>query len=237
MAGEGHRIVPFGNGIWMVEGSPITAAAGFHYPTRMTVMGLEDGSLILWSPVRFDPDLARAVEDLGRVAWLVAPNSLHDSFIADWHRAFTEARLCLPAGLAAKRPDLPAALVLEEIAIVDRFASQVELVPVPGNRITQETVCFHRASRTAVVTDLIQQLPRDWYSGWRAVVARLDLMTGSQPNVPRKFRLAFMDRDAARPAVRRILDWPAERVIMAHGIPVSQDGQAVLRRCFGWLKA
>ncbi len=35
-------------------------------------------------------------------------------------------------------------------------------------------------------------------AGWRALVAKLDLMTGGEHSVPRKFRIAFTNRRAAR---------------------------------------
>src|SRR5262249_39652402 len=79
-----------------------------------------------------------------------------------------------------------------------------------------------------------QQLPTDWFSGWRAVLAKWDLMLGSEPSVPRKFRAAFIDR---RAALERILAWPAEKVLMAHGTPVTEDAQTFIRRAFGWLMA
>jgi hypothetical protein len=60
-------------------------------------------------------------------------------------------------------------------------------------------------------------------------------MTADEPSVPRKFRLAFLDRPAARAAVCRVLEWPARNVLMAHGAPVTSDAQAFLRRAFRWL--
>jgi hypothetical protein len=86
-------------------------------------------------------------------------------------------------------------------------------------------------------TDLIQQLPASLLSGWRALVAKLDLMAGPEPSVPRKFRIAFANRRAARNALERIFAWPAEKVLMAHGTPVEADARAFLRRAFGWLTA
>ena len=96
-------------------------------------------------------------------------------------------------------------------------------------------VFFHRQSRTAIFTDLIQHFPRGWFTGWRALVARLDLMTADEPQVPRKFRAAFTDRRAARASIQRILDWPTEKVVMAHGPVIERDGQAFLARTFRWL--
>jgi len=106
-----------------------------------------------------------------------------------------------------------------------------------GNLITTEVVFFHITSGTVLFTDLIQQLPASSLSGWRALVAKLDLMVGPEPQVPRKFRVAFTNRRAARDAVGRIFAWPAEKVLMAHGTPVEKDARAFLRRAFQWLAA
>ena len=40
-----------------------------------------------------------------------------------------------------------------------------------GNAITTEVVFFHARSGTVLFTDLVQQLPAHWFSGWRALVA------------------------------------------------------------------
>jgi hypothetical protein len=61
-------------------------------------------------------------------------------------------------------------------------------------------------------------------------------MTGPDPMVPRKFRLAFRDRAAARAALARIRAWPVERVLMAHGTPVTRDAGPFLDRAFAWLE-
>ena len=115
------------------------------------------------------------------------------------------------------------------------WASDLDLVPVLGNKITTEVVFFHRPSGTVLFTDLLQQFPKGWFRGWRAVVARLDLMSEPEPAVPRKFRVAQADRAAGKAAIARILAWPCERVVMAHGTPVERDGRAFLARAFRWL--
>ena len=224
---------PFGTDIWICDGPVVTAAAGFHYPTRMAVIRVES-ELIVWSPVALDDDLLHEVTSLGQIRWIVAPNSLHDTFLAAWQAHFPKAQVLAPRGLAEKRPDIEFAGCLGEDQ-PDRWRSKIDVVLVTGNRITAEAVFFHRASGTAIFCDLLQQFPSDWFSGWRALVARLDLMTGYEPRVPRKFRVAFTDKTAARDAIGDILSWPVERVLMAHGAPVRSAGQAFLKRAFGWL--
>lgn len=223
----------FGREIWIADGSAVSTA-GFHYPTRMAVIRLSDGGLFIWSPIRLPDSLRAEVDALGDVRYLVCPNSLHHVFVDDWRRAYSGARLYAPPGLREKRKDLHFDSDLGNEPIAE-WSGHIDHVVVPGNLITTEVVFFHRNSGTVLFTDLIQQFPETWFSGWRAMVARLDLMVGPEPAVPRKFRVAFTNRRAARAALARILAWPAEKVLMAHGTPVDNDGRAFIRRAFRWL--
>jgi hypothetical protein len=224
----------FGPGIWIGGGPVVTAAGGFHYPTRMTVIRLPGGALFIWSPVALTDQLRAEVEALGQVRYLVAPNALHDSFLGEWRRAYPATRLYAPPGLRQRRKDLQFDADLQDTP-PDEWSGEIDQVLMRGNLITTEVVFFHRQSGTAIFTDLIQHFEPAWFTGWRAVVARLDLMTAAEPEVPRKFRNAFIDRRAARAALRRILAWPTQRVLMAHATPVRSDGQAFIGRAFRWL--
>lgn len=226
----------FGHEIWTADGPEVVAMLGFHYPTRMVVIRLPGGDLFVWSPVALTERLAAEVDAIGKVRHLIAPNSLHHLFLAEWKRAYPDARVYAAPGLRQKRPDIGFEGDLDDMPVAP-WSEEIDHVVMPGNAITNEAVFFHRRSRTAIFTDLIQQVPAGWFSGWRTVVAKLDGMIGPEPSVPRKFRLAFTERPAAREALRRILAWPAENVLMAHGTPVTQDGRAFLRRAFRWLAA
>jgi hypothetical protein len=225
---------PFGPEIWIADGTVVNAFAGFHYPTRMAVIRLPDGGLLIWSPVQLTARLRDDLGALGPVRHILAPNSLHHLYLAEWLAAFPDSRAHGAPGLAAKRVDIAFASELGDQALSD-WAGVMDQVVVRGNLITEEVVFLHRPSGTVLITDLIQQLPPTWFRGWRGVVARLDLIAGPGPEVPRKFRVTFVGRSAARRAVARILAWPAQKVVMAHGTPIRADGAAVLRRVFGWL--
>ncbi|HYG26409.1 MAG TPA: DUF4336 domain-containing protein [Caulobacteraceae bacterium] len=224
---------PFGPEIWLSDG-PITEVVGFRYPTRMAVIRLPDRALLVWSPVALTDRLRGELEQIGSVEHLVAPNSLHHLFLREWREAYPRARLYAAPGLRERRADI---VIDEELRgeAPPLWAGAVDYVLV-GNRITTEAVFFHRVSGTVLFTDLLQQFPPGWFRGWRALVARLDLMTQPEPTVPRKFRAAFTDRRAAREAVRKVLAWPIEKVVMAHGTPVERDAQAFVERAFRWLR-
>lgn len=195
---------------------------------------MSTSELFVWSPIALAADLKAEIDALGEVRHLVAPNSLHHLFLAEWKAAYPQATLYAAPGLAARRPDLAFDAELSD-APPAAWAGEIDQVVVRGNAITAEVVFFHRPSRTAIFTDLIQHFPRGWFTGWRALVARLDLMTADEPQVPRKFRAAFTDRRAARASIQRILDWPTQKVVMAHGPVIERDGQAFLARTFRWL--
>ncbi len=199
----------------------------------MAVIRLGSGGLFLWSPVALSDALKAEISALGPVAHLVAPNALHHMALADWAAAFPSARIHAAPGLRQKRPDIAFSTDLGPAAPPD-WAGEIEQTLMP-NRIAPEIVFFHRASGTVLFTDLLQQMPRGWYRGWRALVARLDLMCESQPTVPRKFRLAT-DKRPARAALETILHWPAQNIVMAHGTPVAMDALAFLLSAFRWLR-
>ena len=219
--------------IWTADG-PVVATGGFRYPTRMALIRLADGGLFVWSPTPLSPELKSEVDDLGPVRAIVAPNSLHHLFLGDWATAYSDAGLFAAPGLRRKRPDLSFDGELTDTPD-GIWSTDIAQVVVRGNAITAEVVFLHHRSGTVIFTDLLQQFPPGWFRGWRGLVAWLDLMTQPEAEVPRKFRTTFLNRRAARAALRRILAWPAENVLMAHAPPVLGDGRAFLARRFRWL--
>ena len=200
----------------------------------MAIIRLANNELFVWSPVPLSEELRDETDALGNVRYLVAPNSLHHLYVSEWKAAYPDAVICATGELKKKRPDLGIGAELDDEPI-SGWAGEIDQVLMRGNLITTETVFFHRKSGTALFTDLLQQLPKGRFSGWRGMIAKLDLMTEPEPAVPRKFRVAFTDRKAARAALDRIVPWPAEKVVMAHGTPVTGSGRAFLFRAFDWL--
>ena len=223
----------FGPEIWTADGEEVTVA-GFHYPTRMCIVRLADGGLFVWSPIAPGIELRAAVDLLGPVRYVVAPNSLHHLSIPAWKSAYPQAKVLAAPGLRKKRKDIAFDGDLGDRPEPD-WAGDIDQVLMAGNTITTEAIFFHWKSGTVLFTDILQQFPDGWFSGWRRWVAKLDLMVGPEPSVPRKFRVTFRDKRAARIALKRILAWPTQKVLMAHGAPVTTDGKAFLARAFSWL--
>lgn len=223
----------FGPEIWVADG-PVVSFYGFAYPTRMAVIRLSSGGLFVWSPVALSPALHREIDGLGPVRHLVSPNRLHYLYLTEWKAAFPAARLYASPGLRRKRKDLAFDAELGDRPEPD-CAADIDQVVMRGSFALTEIVFFHHASRAVLFADLVQNFSRDWFPGWRGVVARLDGIVAPHPGAPREWRASFIDRQAARTALDQILAWPIERVLIAHGEPATESAAAFVRRAFGWL--
>jgi hypothetical protein len=118
------------------------------------------------------------------------------------------------------------------------------MLPSPNGRLTSirlscagsfaltEVVFFHRGARTALFADLIQNFPRDWFKGWRGLLARHGGIVAPNPGTPSDWRLSFFNRRAARLSLDKVLAWPIERVLIAHGDLPTGDGATFVRRAF-----
>ena len=228
-----QNLQPFGPEIWIADG-PVTSFYGFPYSTRMAVIRLSDGSLFVWSPVALSTGLRAAIDALGPVRHLVSPNALHHLFLAEWTSAYPKARLYGSPRLRRKRRDLSFNSELGD-APEPAWAGDIDQVVLHGSFALTEIVFFHRHSRTALFADLIQNFPRDWFKGWRGVAARLGGIVAPHPSAPSDWRSSFVNRGAARAALARVLAWPIERVVIAHGVLPTADGAAFVRRAFAWL--
>ncbi len=203
-----------------------------HFSCRMTVIRLNDGSLLLHSPVRRSEALAAALADLGPVRHLVAPNCLHHLFLKDWVDAYPEARLYAPAGLGKKRKDLN---IDEELTgqAPAAWSEEMDQCSIAGTPWLSEIVFFHRPSKTLIVTDLVFHIHDT--KGWITHLVMRMAGVWRRLTQSRMIRLFVKDRAAAGASVRDMLVWDFERVIMAHGEIVEKDAQKVMPQALAWM--
>jgi hypothetical protein len=48
-------------------------------------------------------------------------------------------------------------------------------------------------------------------------------------------RVVYRDRKAARACIDRLLQWPFQHVVIAHGRPILHDARALVERGLAWL--
>jgi hypothetical protein len=224
--------------LWVSEGD-IVKFFGAPYPTRCVIARLANGDLWVWSPVKLAADLRTEVDSLGPVRHLVSPNKLHHLYLQEWKAAYPEATLWGPQSTLRKRSDLSFHEALRD-SPPPEWLGEIDQAWFRGSFAMDEIVFFHRPSATAIVADLIQTFSdrflREHWGMWR-FVARLDGLTQDQACAPLEWRLSFIDRAAARRARDKVLSWPCQRVIVAHGEWPRANGNDFLAKSFRWLGA
>jgi hypothetical protein len=221
-------------GIWVAE-QPLRYL-GLSVGTRMTVVELAERELAVISPVRADQALINQLTELGTVQHIIAPNLYHYLFAADFKALYPNATFWAAPGLDAKRPDLPIDRTIQPEA--SSALRGLESVLFEGFRTLgfkgidslNECVFFHPSSRSLILTDaafhfdesfpLMTQLATRVMGGYKSL----------SPSVLE--RLASTDKQKVKQSVEQILSWDFQRVLMAHGSIIEQDGRRQFRRCY-----
>ncbi len=99
-----------------------------------------------------------------------------------------------------------------------------------------EVVFFHRASRTLILTDLIENFePGRFSKRWLRLACQWAGCCDPDGKAPVDLRSTFLrHRDSVRSAVQTMLEWQPERVILAHGRWYPDNAIAELKRAFRW---
>lgn len=225
-------LTALGHGLHLLDGDPLRFV-GIPFTTRACLVELAEGGLWIHSPVALTPARVQAVRDLGELRHIVAPNHVHHLYVGPWAEAFPEATLWADRDLPRKRPDLRFDHVLGDEA-EPAWAQSLDQLRFEGSFFLAETVFLHRASRTLIFTDLLQNhdpAADGWF--WRSVKRAAGVLApGGAPN---DWRLTVNDRAAARRARDRVLAWDFERVVFAHGDIVEQGARAWVEGAFAWL--
>jgi hypothetical protein len=227
---------PVDDDIWIVDSGPISAS-GLKLPVRMTVVRLKNGHLLLHSPTRFNPALADALAAFGEVRHLLAPSLAHWVFLAEWQRAFPNAKTWATPGLReraqVRRSGLRIDVDLGEGAPAD-WSDEIAQGVVKGTAGFSETWFFHQTSRTLVLTDLVENLEPAKLTPSTSLLMRVTLATSGTAALHVRALLAVHGA-AARMAIDAMLDFAPKRVIFSHGRWFDEDGEARLRGAFAWL--
>ena len=229
---------PVSSDIWIVD-SELPGPIGRVVPIRMTVIRLPDRSLLLHSPTRLTPALRAALQRLGPVAHLVAPNIAHWTMLQEWQRAFPQAATWAAPGLRQRRQVKKSGVQLDHdipSRVPPAWGDSLEIIMLPGGFGFHEAALFHHPSRTLVLTDLVLNLePEKVPSFARPLVRLFGSVEGGGMPPPYLRAVIKLRRTAAAAAASRMLALQPERVLFAHGKPFERDATNQLRHALRWL--
>ena len=157
---------------------------------------------------------------------MVAPNSFHHVYAAETLRALPGAQLVLAPGLRPRIPTLPPGLDLEGEA-TPPWSAELETVVFGPARGVAEILFFHAPSRSVVFTDLASsRMPQPRaIDGWVHRAYGMPSELGPSRNARMVLRVNPEES-------RRVLEWPFETIVVAHGEAIVDDARERFRHAF-----
>lgn len=203
---------------------------GMNLGTRMTVIRLQNGQLLLHSTVAHSALLQAEVEKLGTVAWIVAPSSMHHLFVGPWQQAFPAAKTLAAPGVAEKRKDLRLDGVLD--GSDPGWGPELKTQLLGGMPSVNEVLFLHSTSRTLICTDALFFLPgRTGFTGFYAWFAGVNQRAGQTPI----FKMMIKDKAAYKASWQPVESWDFDQISLCHGDLVPQEGKKVLNDALAWI--
>jgi hypothetical protein len=182
----------------------------------MTIMRTRSKELVIHNPIQLEESAYAQLQGLGLVAHIVAPNRFHNSDGAFYRKRFPLARF-YPPGSGNQWPM--------------ELRKEVDAHVFGGLRFLDETVFFHKVSKTLVVTDLVFNMQIKLEGAEKLLFQANRIYQRFGPS--RIFRYGFVkNKIAAGRSLDKILRWDFDRVIMNHGTILERDGPNQLRASF-----
>lgn len=66
---------------------------GLDVGTRMTVIRLKNGELVIISPIQTDDEIIHQINQVGQVTYIICPNLYHHLFVTDFQKIYPKAKL------------------------------------------------------------------------------------------------------------------------------------------------
>lgn len=227
------QMISVADGLWTVY-EPEFRMLGLKLGTRMTIVRLPQGTLVLHSPIAISSALASAIEALGQVGHIVAPNLYHHVYAGEAQKRWPEAKLHGASGLNRKRRDLRVDSVLGKDPVSADWQGALTPVTIHGC-LLGETVLVHAPSRTVISADLFENFLEMDHTPTRLYLQASGVW--QKPGWGRFLRVLYRDHRAARQSVDALLEHDFEGAIIAHGTPVKHGAKDAVRQTFQFLRA
>ena len=237
-----YTLKPIDDNIWLVDG-PIIHMQQFGlnvpFPTRMTVIRLDDGALMVHSPIQPSAQIYTELDRLGEVKHLISPNKIHYASIGLWSDHYPDAICWASPGVRERAQQHQIEIRFDQDlkdTAESAWSDEVDQLIFKGGKFMHEVVFFHKASSTLILADLIENFEASKVSVWIRWLLKLAGNLDPDGKMPIDLRMTYLGKHAlACESYRRMLSWQAERIIIAHGRCYESAGVQELKRAFRWL--
>ena len=188
--------------------------------------------------MRITEPISAELSLLGKVAFIIAPNAFHHLYLQDCVQHYPEASVHVASGVEKQYTNLNCQ-ILTAVAppqwreeLQQLFFTGYATLKLSGSVAANEVVFFHKESKTLLLTDAaFHFVPTSKLATFFAKLVGVFGVLG--PTLAEK--LAIKNRQATREALQKVLEWPFETVVMAHGQIVNTQAKEKLKAGYDWL--
>lgn len=222
------KLTKLSENLWIADASQ--KVMGFEFGTRMTVVRLDTGDLMLHSPIAINEKLKAELDYIGKVKYLVGSNRFHHMHIGNCLESYPEAEVWGAPGLPEKRKDIQFKGVIETGTV---FGSDGELQHLlfEGMPLMNEVVFYHPESKTLIVSDMLFNFPEDVSFGFRLFLRLFGLYGEPKLSVLERWFLV-RDKNKARESAKKVLALDFDRVVLAHRDIIPSGGKEIVRKAY-----
>jgi len=216
------------NQLWIVE-YPVRFG-GMDLFARMTIIKLTNGELLIHDPCNISDATRSEIDALGEVKYIIAPGNFHHLFVTDFQTLYPNAKTYICPGLEKKRPDITFDGILSNTAD-PHWAGDLDQVVIEGTKYIWEVAFFHKPSKTLILVDLLENIGDNYthHAGlylrfWWKLIFRM----WNNPKAAPEYQLGWGNKKLVQRGLTKILNWNADRIILAHGENIKGNINTVL---------
>lgn len=214
--------------VWIFS-RPFTRARFIPFGGRSTAIKLTSGDVWVLASTPLTQDTKETIDKLGPVKWIMAGDAEHHLFLAEYKKAYENAKLVVVERLLKKKTDegldVAGAYGVDPPETEYGFESEIKAHYFPGF-VNQDVAFYHVASKSLIVADLLFNLPgTEQYSKSKSS-SKVPIICKLNPSGVVLKTLLFKlgkDKDAMRRDIKAVSEWDFSRIIMCHGDVIEED--------------
>ena len=216
-----------GADIWVHEDA--MTLMGMKLRLRMTIVKLANGGLWIHSPTALSPELKEETAQLGSVRFIVGASNGHNLWLQEWQDAFPDAAIYVSGGIPKK-------LKLTNYQVLDESGENIweeDLAReyMHGVPLLNESVFFHKKTKSLIVTDLIQNYSDKRPPGLAGFMAKYIFepmgFKGMCLAPPLKMGFVIKDKQKFALFIKKIQSHDFERIIVTHGDIIESNAKQI----------
>jgi len=226
-------------GIWTFS-RPFARFGWIPFGGRSTAIKLASGDVWVLASTPLEPETKETIDKLGPVKYIIGPDAEHSMFLAEFQKAYPDAKVIGVEPLIKKREGVVSfAGAYGADPEGTKYGYEPEITACYFSGFKNKDVAFlHGPSKTLIQADLLLNLPcNEQYSKSKSS-GRIPLLGGLLQLDGLAFKRVLWKLGTDKPSMIRdaktVAEWDFDRIIPCHGDVIETGGKTVWSEAYKW---